>query len=567
MGNKLLGFKFQKDASEHIPRKWRLCLEALKKAPDQYCTIDELITAMGYKNGIADKKAAEVAIYKLKSKGCLTSICKKVEANATLQRRLFIEQSPAIAIWMNRLNAEETKEKFLPLFQKYFAWVKTKGFYKTPDDMIKHRQEQENTLKEAFKHIQPIEDYLKTSNLSQGDIRSTYIAIRSFYKHNQAELPKWVIKIRKDGDLRISTPQEPITLEEMRQLLINAPIREQAIFLISLQAGLDRSTFAKAFNIYAWEQISKQLGADYENWDMTKAPIRINLIRIKTQEPYYSFISIDALKSLQSWLKVRQTLTNKTIQAREPIFITKQRTQIRKEQLSIMFNNLAIRAGLEVKKYGKASEVRYRFHEHELRDCFKSACTANGVNHVISEFFIGHSIDRLGYDKSPNVYPEVYKQEYKKVEQYLNVISKPQAQVDRLEKKLEEKEKQIAEQAKKMDKLQQDFEKFMDYQQEKQNFNDDIQELYFDCGYDDETGKQLSDVEVELIPHACERILEIIEEHETLFPREYFEVWKEYLKHPDRRKEIVEAFTNQRNKHGFKRQFRTWRTFFNEHPY
>ncbi len=417
-----------------------MCLSTLKQAPNQFCTLDELITAMNYKNGIADKKAAQVAIYKLKSRGCLTSVCEKVEFQATKQRRLFVQQSQALSDWMNRLNSDETKEKFLPLFQKYFEWVKNKGYYGTPDEMIKARQEQENTLKEAFKHIQLIIDYLKLSNLSEGDIRSTYIAIRSFYKHNQAELPKWEIKIRKDSNLKIKTPQEPITLEEMRQLLINAPIREQAIFLISLQCGLDRSTFAKAFNLFAWEQISKQLGADCENWDITRAPIRINLIRIKTQEHYYSFISTDALKSLQSWLKVRQTLTNRPIQVGEPIFITRQRTPVRKEQLSTMFNNLAIRAGLEVKKYGKASEVRYRFHEHELRDTFKSACTANGVNHVVSEFFIGHSIDRLGYDKSPNAYPEVYKQEYKKVEQYLNVISKPQAQVDRLEKKLEEKE-------------------------------------------------------------------------------------------------------------------------------
>jgi hypothetical protein len=137
---------------------------------------------MGYKNGLADRRAAQVAIYKLKSKGCLTSVCEKVEVSATKKRRLFIEQSPVVADWMGRLNSEETKEKFLPLFQKYFEWVKAKGYYKTPDEMIKNRQEQENTLKEAFKHIQPIQDYLKASKLSQGVIRSTYIAIRSFYK-------------------------------------------------------------------------------------------------------------------------------------------------------------------------------------------------------------------------------------------------------------------------------------------------------------------------------------------------------------------------------------------------
>ncbi len=42
--------------------------------------------------------------------------------------------------------------------------------------------------------------------------------------------------------------------------------------------------------------------------------------------------------------------------------------------------------------------------------------------------------------------------------------------------------------------------------------------LYFDYGYDDETDKQLSDNEVEKIPQACERILEINRRAFVTFP-------------------------------------------------
>jgi hypothetical protein len=35
---------------------------------------------------------------------------------------------------------------------------------------------------------------------------------------------------------------------------------------------------------------------------------------------------------------------------------------------------------------------------------------------MIAEYLIGHTIDKLGYDKSPQVYPDHFKFEYAKVE-------------------------------------------------------------------------------------------------------------------------------------------------------
>ena len=93
------------------------------------------------------------------------------------------------------------------------------------------------------------------------------------------------------------------------------------------------------------------------------------------------------------------------------------------DNISRLFNRLAITAGLEVKKYGKPSEIRYRFHCHELRDTLKSACSVAGVAHAVSEYILGHSIDNSGYDKSPEAYPEHYRTEYKKVEAMINIFS------------------------------------------------------------------------------------------------------------------------------------------------
>jgi hypothetical protein len=68
---------------------------------------------------------------------------------------------------------------------------------------------------------------------------------------------------------------------------------------------------------------------------------------------------------------------------------------------------------------------RYRVHPHELRDLFKSLCSLHGVAKVASEYFLGHAIDKSGYDKSPDYDVEFFRSEYRKVEPYINILSNP----------------------------------------------------------------------------------------------------------------------------------------------
>ena len=77
---------------------------------------------------------------------------------------------------------------------------------------------------------------------------------------------------------------------------------------------------------------------------------------------------------------------------------------------------------------------RYHIHLHEFRDLFKSLCTLHGVNPVASEFFLGHTIDKLGYDKSPEYNEDWFRSEYMKVEPALNILSNPEGKsVDKIE--------------------------------------------------------------------------------------------------------------------------------------
>ncbi|MGD0177023.1 MAG: hypothetical protein ABSC50_09400 [Candidatus Bathyarchaeia archaeon] len=83
----------------------------------------------------------------------------------------------------------------------------------------------------------------------------------------------------------------------------------------------------------------------------------------------------------------------------------------------------ARRVGLIKRPKASSSANRYHVHPHEFRDLFKSLCQLNGVLPVASEYFLGHSIDRLGYDKSPQYDVEFFRREYRKVEPFLNILS------------------------------------------------------------------------------------------------------------------------------------------------
>lgn len=205
--------------------------------------------------------------------------------------------------------------------------MKAKGFFDSPDAMLLHKQKAQ-TDTDRYYHINLVEDYFSESYLNVGQKKSTYTAMRSFYKNCKAELPRYPLNFKDKSAMKPIVSQQPITLDEMRQLWNNAKPREKAMFLIQLQSGMDRSTFAECFNLYSWAQIVKQLGnEDPELWDLSKAPIRIDLVRVKTQVPYYSYFSIDTLKALQNWLNVRKTLTNKPMKTDEPIFFFAEKTR------------------------------------------------------------------------------------------------------------------------------------------------------------------------------------------------------------------------------------------------
>ena len=148
---------------------------------------------------------------------------------------------------------------------------------------------------------------------------------------------------------------------------------------------------------------------------------------------YYTFLGEEGKDAIKRWLRIRESKFGLP-EDDEPIFITIQK---RNGKIGAPVN-VTIQQNLvnAMKKAGvvpKSSKGPYDLHPHELRDMFKSMCTLAGVKNVASEFFLGHTIDRLGYDKSPKYDIGFFEKEYLKVEPKLNFWSQQLKTISREE--------------------------------------------------------------------------------------------------------------------------------------
>jgi hypothetical protein len=205
----------------------------------------------------------------------------------------------------------------------------------------------------------------------------------------------------------------------------HVPARDKAILTVLLYMGMDESTLTTQFNFYAYPQLVRALGERHEDWDVERGPVRINLTRPKTMTKYYNFLPPKGLQFLKEWLNVRRQMTGSDIAIRreggsevsDPMFLSSKGRPIYERLVGNVVRDSSFKAGVQRRLEGTR---RYRIHGHEFRDTFKTTCKVAGVDGTVAEFFIGHRIDPLGYDKSPWAYPERFREQYLLAEPYLS---------------------------------------------------------------------------------------------------------------------------------------------------
>jgi hypothetical protein len=320
--------------------------------------------------------------------------------------------------WAEDLNPN-TAKNYVYYFLGYVDWVKSRRYWRSARAMLEEYAKLGQ--KDQFRHLDQLKRYVKSKGTGVSDRLNTWCAVRSFYEYHRMPLPD----LPRNEASRVFKPSEkdqrralelaPLRLEELRQLILAMHQPYRTILVVMFQGAMGLAELGE-FNRNAWHRIIEDLDKP--------VPVKVDLFRSKTSrtsvKKYYTFLGDDARSLIKQWLQIRPKSED------QHLFLTFNKNRhtwvpVTAPRIGNAITKAAKKAGLIVDN----GLGRYHIHAHEVRDLFKSLCTLSGVNHVASELFLGHTVDRLGYDKSPEYDEEWFRNEYRKVEPQLNVLSNP----------------------------------------------------------------------------------------------------------------------------------------------
>ena len=185
---------------------------------------------------------------------------------------------------------------------------------------------------------------------------------------------------------------------------------------------MDSSTLADRFNFEAWSQLVEYFGTErYHSWDLTKCPVPIKLVRIKTSFQHVGFLDRDAIAAMQDYLDFREKKTGKEMQEGQAIFLNTFCKPITEKWIRRSFFSLTKRSGVQ-KKIELDHGVKYEKDSHELRDLLKSTLLACGARYDVSDHVIGHK-PKDSYEKQASLYSENLRLEFMKASRKINIFS------------------------------------------------------------------------------------------------------------------------------------------------
>lgn len=347
-----------------------------------------------------------------------------------------------VEVWLRGLREGTGRKTALYHFVAFMRWREAKGLEAGPDALIEACLD--GTNRTLIEHLKVVQEYCTTAPQFAGDKKETrtrnYRSLRGFYAANFVPLPTARLRIDASHESRSVTDEVTATrfLEMVKQVMARAKfsVRDRAVMLVMLQSGMDDSTVAGVFNFYGYHQLVKHFGGvDFERWDASLCPVRIDLNRPKSDYRYYSYLDVDAAEAPKAWLSIRGPIRThpqenpKNLPRSDPLFTNQYGVTITPNDCRKIFHEGGARGGVNVpngaqsERY-KGARLRYPFRSHECRDTLVTLNRKADADVVAANFFTGHSIDRLKYDKSPWDDEEYYRQEYLKLARpWLNPIS------------------------------------------------------------------------------------------------------------------------------------------------
>ena len=319
--------------------------------------------------------------------------------------------------WLSRQSdaARHTNEYIIQDFFNFARQTDRKKGSLTPDDFVEYqRQANSEPNGRRFEILDLVQDYIKSKKMRYNSKVRYYSAVRSFFAHNRAELPP-------DKTFIMNADVEPVTgslsVEEVRNMILSSKPVYQAIFASILTAGLDQEMFVH-WNLNGWGSLKKAI-------DDKAEVVRIDLPgrkKKKNKAPYYSFIGGDALELVKKYAENHRPNVDNEGNPTTAIFLDQHKNPLTKVALAYYWRRHAIKIGLwEPVKNGPKS-TRHGKGLHEMRDCFRTLWERARGPATAGEFFMGHVVDKLGYNKIMKD-EKWARREYMRALPFLNILS------------------------------------------------------------------------------------------------------------------------------------------------
>lgn len=281
-------------------------------------------------------------------------------------------------------------------------------------------------IKKYLIHLQ------ETKNTSTID--NAMFAIKSFFRENDLEIN---FRFNNSKRHRKPTDKDAMTLDDLHNIVSSKNIQpiELAVFICKFHRGLDSATFADRFNFEAWPQLVDYFGTDDSDvWDISKCPVPVKIIRVKTNYLHTGFLDADAIIALQKYLKKRTVVDIPTQSQQHIIRGSKTSMSIRRKPLDgealfldTLGNPISINwIGRRFSKLRRRAGVAKAYPSHEMRDLLKSTLIDSGCRPDVADHVIGHS-PKDSYEKQALLYPENTRTEFTKASKRINILSMAEA--------------------------------------------------------------------------------------------------------------------------------------------
>ena len=243
-------------------------------------------------------------------------------------------------------------------------------------------------------------------------MKNRYQVLRSFFLHNRCDLPRDKFDV---GPGTRAPTLGTLTIDKIKRIVEAAGLRDRAIFLTIWMALMDQERFIQFNNTYG-EKLSahlKQSGID--------TPFRIDFGfgRKKNYQAFYTFLGRDALSAWKEYFEKERNYPSKG----EPIALVRDHAKaVSKSAIKAIFQTLSYRAGVKPNPYRGKEGITIHQFRHVARSYLQLA-KKDGFDETCAEFWMGHRIDPLGYNKFTQLSPDYVFENYRIAEKHLNILS------------------------------------------------------------------------------------------------------------------------------------------------